>query len=281
MRRLQLIELEDEPWFPPGLRDLMTEYLQFMIEATRPYAVVLPRLRAALERTGARRIVDLCSGGGGPWQSLYSALRENLAVDLCLTDAYPNRPAFERLKAAVPGIDACFDPVDAARVPPELAGFRTLFSALHHFRPEQVRAILADTVARGEGIAVFEATQRSPAAVTAALLLIPLMVLLTSPFIRPFRLSRLLWTYLLPVLPLAITFDGLISCLRTYTPAELEALVDGVPGAERYEWEIGAQKAERAPLPVTYLVGCPAQATESQRPTLPTAPPAEPGDSGR
>jgi hypothetical protein len=261
MRRMHFIELEDEPWFPAGLRNLMTDYLQFMLEATRPYAAVTPRLREALERSGARRILDLCSGGGGPWQSLYPALRESSPVELCLTDAYPNRPAFERLHAAAPGIDFCPEPVDATDVPSHLEGFRTLFSALHHFRPEQVRAILGNAVAAGEGIAAFEATQRSPGAVILALL-IPLLVLLTTPFIRPFRLSRLFWTYLLPVLPLAVTFDGLVSCLRTYTPKELQALVEAVPGAGSYRWEIGEQRVERAPLPVTYLVGYPAGAEE-------------------
>src|SRR5439155_21664731 len=121
--------------------------------------------------------------------------------------------------------------VDATSGPPALSGFRTLFSSFHHFRPEEARRILADAVRQRQGIGVFEATQRSAPAMLA-MLLTPLFVLLATPFIRPFRLSRLFWTYLLPVVPIVALFDGVVSCLRTYTPTELRALVAEVPGGE-------------------------------------------------
>src|SRR2546422_6427005 len=48
------------------------------------------------------------------------------------------------------------EPVDATQVPGDLHGFRTIFTAFHHFRPAQARAVVADAVAKGEGIGVFE-----------------------------------------------------------------------------------------------------------------------------
>src|SRR5262249_52994119 len=132
-----------------------------------------------------------------------------------------------------------------------------LFSSFHHFRPEAARGILKDAVRSRQGIGVFEATQRSLPALLA-MLLTPLFVLLITPFIRPWRLSRLFWTYLLPVVPLVVLFDGIVSCLRTYTPAELRALAASVPGSDTYVWEIGEQRGRPGTLPVTYLVGYPA-----------------------
>ena len=49
--------------------------------------------------------------------------------------------------------------------------------------------------------------------------------------------SRLLLTYVLPVIPLLVAWDGTASALRAYTPQELLALAASVPGAERYTWE--------------------------------------------
>ena len=85
---------------------------------------------------------------------------------------------------------------------------------------------------------------------------VPLMVLLMTPFIRPFRWSRLFWTYLIPVVPLVSLFDGLVSCLRTYSVAELRELVDGLE-AENYQWDFGELKSKANPIPVTYLMGVP------------------------
>ena len=141
--------------------------------------------------------------------------------------------------------------------------FGTLFSSFHHFRPEQARAILADAVEKKQGIAVFEGTRRSPLALVL-MLLVPLIVLISTPFIRPFRWSRLIWTYLIPIVPLLSLFDGLVSCLRTYTCDELRELVTGL---DEYDWEIGEEPARHGPIPVTYLIGLPAGANRASSAT--------------
>ena len=101
----------------------------------------------------------------------------------------------------------------------------------------------------------FEGTYHSALAMLL-MLLVPLMVFLMTPFIRPFRWSRLFLTYLIPVVPLVSLFDGLVSCLRTYSVAELRELLEGLE-AENYQWEIGEVKCKANPIPVTYLIGVP------------------------
>jgi len=87
------------------------------------------------------------------------------------------------------------------------------------------------------------------------MLFAPLFVLLAAPFIRPFRWSRLAWTYLL-VLPVVALIDGVVSCLRTYTPSELRAMTAQLH-APGYAWEVGEERARLLPVPVTYLIGVP------------------------
>jgi len=258
MRRWHLIEIEDQPWCPRAIRDAATDYLQFSIRVGNVYAPVAEKLGRALQRVGARRVVDLCSGGAGPWPALSAELAEDRQspVAVCLTDKFPNASAFGRARDLSGGaISFREDSIDAAAVPADLTGFRTIFSALHHFPPAAARAVLADAVKRRQGIGVFEATQRSVAGVLV-MLLTPLMVWLFTPFIRPFRWSRLLWTYVIPVVPLVVLFDGIVSSLRTYTPAELHELTEAL-SADGYQWEIGEVRAKRAPVPVTYVIGCP------------------------
>lgn len=256
MRRLHLLEIEDQPWCPAVLRDAATDFLQFMIVRTDTYAPAVPLLQSALRRAGTRQVVDLCSGGGGPWPGLLPRLDSaDARVQVRLTDRYPNREAFERANEGTGGRLAFHgEPVDATALPAGLAGFRTLFTAFHHFPPDAARAILADAVRGRQGIGVFEATQRSVPSIIATALS-PLVVLLVTPFIRPFRWSRLFWTYVIPLVPLLVLFDGLVSCLRTYTPRELQEMVDSLD-APGYAWEIDQAKG-RGPVPVTYLLGIP------------------------
>lgn len=256
MRRAHLLEIEDQPWCPAPIRDAGTDFLQFALRLGNNYGPVVPRLRAALRRTGARRVVDLCSGGGGPWPGLVRELdRDGPEVEVLLTDLYPNVEALRRVSEESGGrLGFHPAPVSALDIPAGLDGFRTVFTGFHHFRPDDARAILADAVRKRQGIAVFEFTARAPLSVGATALA-PVAALLLTPFIRPFRWSRLLLTYLVPVVPPIVLFDGVVSCLRTYTPAELRELVAPFEG-EGYTWEIGQERGS-GPLPVTYLVGWP------------------------
>ena len=257
MKCLHLIEIEDQSWCPRPVRDAATDFLQFALAATNPYAAMIPILAAVLQRTGTRRIVDLCSGAAGPWLWLHALLVEmGVSVSVSLTDKYPNLEGFERASRLTNQIISSHpQPVDPTQVLADLLGLRTMFTAFHHFRPEQACAVLADAVRNRQGIAVFEATQRRPFALLLTLLA-PLVVLIVTPVIRPFRWSRLLWTYLPPLVPLVTLFDGLVSCLRTYSAKDLHDLAASL-GTNDYQWEIGTAKSETAPMPITYLIGVP------------------------
>ena len=257
MKRLHLVEIEDQDWCPPAVRDAATDYLQWALATSKPYRATIPILVTALKRTGTRRILDLCSGAGGPWLWLHPALAEmGIGMPVCLTDKYPNLEAFGRSSRLTnQTISYHPQPVDATRVPGELCGFRTMFTAFHHFRPEQACAVLADAVRQRQGIGVFEATERGALALLLTLLA-PLGVLVVTPFLRPFRWSRLLWTYLIPLVPVVTLFDGLVSCLRTYTVRELRELTERLD-ANDYHWEIGTVKGKTTPIPITYLIGVP------------------------
>lgn len=259
MRRLHLIEIEDQPWCPAVLRDAMTDFLRYTMERFTPYASAAPLLARTLTDMGETRVVDLCSGGGGPWLDLVRRIPAagGPPVRVTLTDAFPNRTAYDRLRVASGGaIQAATEPVRAVLVPASLVGFRTLFTALHHFPPEQGRAILAEAARARAGVGAFEITERSFVALVGMLFL-PLLVLLLTPFIRPFRWSRLMLTYVLPLVPLAVWFDGTVSCLRTYSRDELRELTADL--RDDCAWESGTVRGPFLTR-MTYLIGRPVRA---------------------
>lgn len=258
MKRLHLFEFEDLPFFPALLRDMMTDLLGMTIELARLYQPVVPLLARALQTTGEGAILDMCSGGGGPLPSLRRRLAKDygLAVQVRLSDFYPNQGAFARIAAREgSGITFVPTPVDAMQVPPELPGFRTMFSCLHHFKPAQAEAILRDAWLRGRGIGVFEVTDRSLAGL-AQVMMAPLSILFLTPLLRPLRFSRLALTYAVPIVPALFMFDGFVSNLRTYTQDELRAMTRSLQ-RDDYHWEIGQVRHPLLPTKVTYLLGLP------------------------
>lgn len=256
MARLHLFEFEDQSWFPAFLRNPMTDYLQHVTNLFDFYKPVLDVLKRGIEAGGGRQMVDLASGGGGGLIKLSDHLTEAIpGLKIHMTDFYPNIPAFERTRAHNPDVFSYSQtPVDARDVPADLTGLRTQFLSIHHFQPEDVAKILQNAVDARAPIALFEAQKRNlPHLIKFSFA--PLFVLLLTPGIRPFRLSRLLLTYLPPLIPLLVWWDGLVSVCRTYHASELKEIVAGVNGSDGYTWEI-EERVEKG-VTLIYLLGVP------------------------
>ena len=167
---------------------------------------------------------------------------------------YPNLEAFRDISAQHPAaISFIANSVDATSVPRELLGLRTMFNAFHHFAPAPARSILSSAVEARQPIGIFEIPERALSTILP-LLLCPLFVAVATPFIRPFSWRRLLWTYLIPLVPLTGLWDGVISQFRAYTVAEMLELTRGLDG---YDWKAGQVDIGSAPGRITYLVGMP------------------------
>jgi hypothetical protein len=252
--------LLDIPRCPRLVRDGALDYLQFVIRFGGVYAPVASVLAQSLASQHETRVVDCCSGGGGPWPELRSLLIKAGASPLLtvlLTDAYPNSDAFRVIHAAHPLVAGTCTPVDVARGAMQLPGMRTLFSSFHHFRPGEAEHVLRNLTAHGDGVFIAEVTERRWRAILF-MLLAPLFVWCATPMLRPFRWSRLALTYLLPLIPLVVCFDGIVSCLRTYSPDELRELLSTVSDLP-YDWEVG-QAQGTSPMAVTYALGLPRRA---------------------
>jgi len=259
MERVQLFEFEDLPWFPQVVRECMTDFLSFLGRRGQlVYRSFAERLARALDETGDDTILDLCSGGGGPAITISELLREHSqrSLRLVLTDLYPNLPRLERARLEGLGrVEYHGAPVDATEVPASLRGFRLICNAFHHLPPAAARKCLADAVRHRQGIALVEMVDRSATSLfgvtfgTSA-------VLAVTPFIKPVRVSRLVLTYVLPVVPLCTLWDGVVSCLRAYHPHELADLVASLPEND-FRWDIGRLPVPGAPTSLIYLIGHP------------------------
>ena len=266
MQRRRWFEIHDQPWFPAFLRDRVTEALESVWNGSRTYSPVAALLRKAVRESGARQVVDLGSGGGGPWMGLYPDVADGQPLTIRLTDLYPNALLSRdngSARASQPDqvhLRPCRESVDARSVPAELSGFRTIFSSFHHFDPDSARAILADAFHRRQGIGIFEAACCTPWTLFAVNA-VPLLGLREAARARPVRFERLFWTFLVPVVPATLWVDGMLSCLRSYSLADLAELTEGLT-ADDYIWEIGEAGGGR--VPIRYLIGCPRQAMPSR-----------------
>lgn len=255
MARIHLFEFGDQKWFPQFLKNYLTDFLQFISNATKIYKPIVPVLEKGLQLSKTNQIIDLASGGGGGLLWLNSELKKrNPELKILLTDYYPNKSAFEYTKKQANNFDFVSNSVDARNVPKNLKGLRTQFLSFHHFKPEEAKLILQNAVDSNAAIAIFEGQERSFASIIA-MVFSPISVLFTAPFIRPFKFGRIIFTYLIPIIPLVCLFDGIVSSLRTYSVKEMTDLVNQLKNKDNFHWDINRVKS--GPGVILYLFGTP------------------------
>jgi hypothetical protein len=253
MSRIHLFEFEDQSWFPSFLRDYGTEFLQFLSNKTKMYAPIVPNIQSLLKRQQISAIVDIGSGGGGGWKWLGNELKkQHPQLKITLTDFFPNIEKFKEITSNSDLFLYCREPVDARQVHDNLKGLRTMFLSFHHFKPNDAKQILQNAIDSGNPIAIYEAQERSLPSLLA-MIFSPITLWLTTPFIRPFKLGRIIFTYLFPIVPVFVMWDGIVSSLRTYSVKEMKSLVDSLSNSETYNWNIGRMKS--GPGVILYLEG--------------------------
>lgn len=261
MKRIHLFELEDFPWFPGWLRTCMTRLIVTMHRALGSSEELAELIARALKASGSSRIIDLCSGSGGPMPDVLRTLNTKPGLEhvtLTLTDLYPNTEAARSINSQEgSNVSYRLDPLDATRVDGETAGLRTMVSSFHHMRPDVARKILESAQRSRQPICIFEISDNSfPRFLWwTALPVSFVMCLLITPLARPMTARQLVFTYLVPIIPLCFAWDGAVSNARTYTLGDLDELLQGL-GDEGYRWEKGVIRGKARKL---YLLGLPTQ----------------------
>lgn len=253
-----LFEFEDLAWFPNTIRESMMDCLRFMIKILDIYQPVIPLILEGLQKTNSRQIVDLCSGSGGALEQISQNINRDFdeIIKIVLTDKFPSINAFKLLAAnSKGGISFLETSVDAANVPPTLIGFRTIFSAFHHFNKPFAKSVIQNAVDAKSGIGIFDGGDKNIFIIIGLILFYPFIFFFCTPFFKPFRFSRLLFTYLIPIIPICQIWDGIVSIMRLYTTDELLKIANEVD-TETYCWRAGKLK-NKFGMHVTYLIGYP------------------------
>ncbi|MEO8596548.1 MAG: hypothetical protein ABI759_24740 [Candidatus Solibacter sp.] len=221
-----LFEFMDLPWLPESLRTTVREVLEICLgEPPRQYYDwVVRELLERAQREGIRTIVEL-GAGTAPLSHRLGAIQKQTGggITIEVSDLYPDVPLYQSLEKQFPGvIRGRIQPLDFSR-PLEFqpATLLALSGSFHHIPPGRRGAVLESL--SGHRVAIFEPLQRNlPSLLTALGGVIPGLM---TPFFYLRKRStgharRMFWCWLVPLAPLIIVWDGLVSCLRCWTEAE-------------------------------------------------------------
>ncbi|KAH8818991.1 hypothetical protein F5884DRAFT_892104 [Xylogone sp. PMI_703] len=164
------------------------------------------------------------------------------AVKFVLTDIHPHIPDWTEAAKKSENLSFIADPVDASNAPPDLSGndgrkvFRLYNLAFHHFPDDLGTDILRNTLETADGFGIFELQERTILSFIT-MISMGLLFMVITPFFFWRSPGHLFFTYIIPIVPFVLVFDGFISSLRTRTPEEVRQLIDNC-GISSEDWVI-------------------------------------------
>lgn len=84
------------------------------------------------------------------------------------------------------------------------------------------------------------------------------MSLFMTPFVKPLTWKQLLFTYLIPIIPICYAWDGQASLVRMYTFKDIEYLLSNFKN-HAYTWEMTHAKKNNGKNLGYFVLGLPNQ----------------------
>jgi hypothetical protein len=233
---MHLFEFNDLPHVPHTLRLTLLELMQFCNRVFRSFNQ--RAAQAAVDHArqkGCDTIVEL-GAGGAPLTSLLAETAERDGLRLVPCDLYPDMATYRELEANHPGaVKPIYTPVDFS-TPHDFgkATLAVLVGTFHHVPPaERAKTLQALTASAGQ-VMVFEPLRNTPLSISLALTsIVPVLLLPLYRFGSAGTWRRILWCWLLPVVPFVFLWDGVVSCLRQWGPARWKRELAKVAGPRR------------------------------------------------
>ncbi len=267
MKRIELFEFEDFHWLPQFIRSGITNLIMVlhrMIGTSQVLADIITDIRA---KVSFDQIVDMGSGSGGAMISTIKKLNQSKSPEdqfrLLLTDMFPNEDVIKRINDSNhANITYVSESLNATNLRHAPQGLKTMVASFHHMSPDKAKQILNSAQSEKQAILIYEIAKNNIPTLLwwillpLSLLILILMSMVMTLFVRPLSPIQLLFTFLIPIIPIIYAWDGQASLMRTYTEEDIKTMIADIQ-TEAYTWEIADAIKSNGKKAGYYIVGRP------------------------
>lgn len=226
MRRKQITQLINTKWCPRPVKKLCAEFLSWFVvkvNATKPF---IPVVENALIESKINNIINLEFDLGAGIETVKPFLNQHLAI-----------------------ISIPLSEINTQ----QQRGMYLFVNSFHQLSTISAKKTLAEIAKSRNPVVVVEGNNDSLWQLVGMTIFLPVTVILSAPFVKPFRWSRILFTYIIPVLPVIMVIDGCIGLLKLYNPKDLNELTSSIKVPD-YKWTTGKKDNGRGGK-IIYLTG--------------------------
>ncbi len=223
MKRKNTFQFSNQKWYPEFLKNSMYEFMTWFVNKVGAAKPFLPVMEEALKHQNSIVSIDMNLGAG--FETLAPYIDKEINV---------KHLSFENFNI-------------------DQKGVYVLVNSFHQLRREQAYNLLKQVSESGNSCVILEGNNDSLWQVFGMTVIVPLTVIFTAAFVKPFRIERLLFTYVIPVLPFVTFWDGFMALFKLYAPSDLDQLTEEIK-SENYYWRSGKMDNNRGGK-IIYLIG--------------------------
>lgn len=265
MKRIQLFEFEDFNWLPPFIRSSITNLLALLLKMLKTKDVVVNLILDVKKQFNFNQIVDIGSGSGGVMIDVIQEINtKESSINLLLTDLYPNPSVVNRINNSnITNLhyqETSLNATDFTNTP---EGLKTMMNSFHHMSPKNAQKILQTAQENKQPLLIYEMGENNIPTLLWWLLLpismviLIIMVLFMTPFIKGITFKQIVFTYLIPIIPIVYAWDGQASLVRMYTFNDIENYLLKNLKNDSYTWTIDHAKNAKGKKQGYYILGLP------------------------
>jgi hypothetical protein len=227
MKRKQVFQFSAQSWYPQFLKRDMYEFMSWFVGKVNAAKPFLPVISEGLAHAPAQRIINIDSRIGAGFETVKDLISE--------------KPEMLNL------------PIQKFNT--SNSGLYLFVNSFHKLKPDAARSYLQEIAKSRNAVVVVEGNNDSLWQVVGMTVFVPLAVILSGPFVKPFRVTRLIFTYLIPILPVVTMLDGFLALFKLYNPKDLNELVSTI-AEKNYSWKSAKADNGRGGK-IMYLIGWP------------------------
>jgi hypothetical protein len=208
------------------------EYIGSIIQWVQFYQPIVPVLKILLKENRTNTIHDLCSGSGLPAVYMQEQIGDKYAT--ILTDKFPDS-SFSNTRM----VTYLKQESDVMELLPEAGKCFTMYNAFHHFNQQQQQQIIQKLQTANAPFFFAEILEPDIFTLIKIIFTTTILQLFTAPFVHPFSLLRVLFTYIIPVNIFTVTYDGVVSVLKSKSVKQYQKLLQEVTNSS---YELSVQR---------------------------------------
>lgn len=250
------LQVSQSHWAPDFIKEQVPEFLDYivgMVEANKPF---LPLIRSDKSKPSFYLIAPEVGGSSVLLgKELHKEFPEN-QINI-ITDNLPEA-RLQHFKQLFPDINVWGNFTRLSDVSKGEDGASKVAVSINHAHllsdgelVSQLKRMTQDF----DQIVIGEGNNKSIRQVIGMLLLSPLVACVCGPLVKPFKWSRLFFTYVIPLIPFTIAWDGMVALFKIRSPESIKALVEGEGQLQsEWTWESGKLPNNRGGF-IIYLRG--------------------------